>query len=333
MKREKVCILGGSGFVGRHLAHHLTGRGTEVIIPTRRRERHKDLLVNPRIRLVECNVHDTRTLRELLQGADAVVNLVGILNESGNDGSGFRRVHVELPQKIVNACLAEGVTRLLHMSALNAYPREEHSLYLRTKGEGEDLVHAAAAQGLEVTSFRPSVIFGPGDSFFNRFAGLLRLTPWIFPLACPDAKMSPVCVGDVVAAFLRALDDDDTIGRHCDLCGPEVCTLQELVEYTARVIGVRRRILRLGNTGSWLQARLLEFVPGKPFSRDNFWSLQKEGVCPENCLRRLGIEPTAIAAVVPLYLGNGSLRSRYQQLRALAHRDPELVGVLVGGRG
>ena len=317
---KTVCIFGGTGFVGRHLAQRLTRDGHYVRIPTRRRERHRELLVNPRIKLIEADVYDAHVLRELVQGADAVVNLVGILNESGNDGSGFERAHVELPRRILSACNVTGTRRLLHMSALNAHPREEHSHYLRTKGRAEDLVHAAASDGMQVTSFRPSIIFGPDDSFFNRFHGLLRLTPWLFPLACPDAKMTPVYVGDLVEAFARCLDDPRTAGRHCDICGPETWTLQQLVEYTARVAGLKRRVLRLGNTTSWLQARLLEFVPGKPMSRDNFWSLQKEGVCHENCLLELGITPTAIAAVVPGYLGNRDTRRRYQDFRAHARR-------------
>lgn len=317
---KTVCIFGGTGFVGRHLAQRLTRDGHYVRIPTRRRERHRDLLVNPRIKLIEADVYDAHALRELVQGADAVINLVGILNESGNDGSGFERAHVELPRRILSACNVTGTRRLLHMSALNAHPREVHSHYLRTKGVAEDLVHAAARDGMQVTSFRPSVIFGHDDSFFNRFHSLLKLTPWLFPLACPDAKMSPVYVGDVVEAFARSLGEPGTSGRHCDICGPETFTLQQLVEYTARTAGLKRRVLRLGNTSSWLQARLLEFIPGKPMSRDNFWSLQQEGICHDNFLHELGIPPTAIAAVVPGYIGNRDTRRRYQEFRAQARR-------------
>ncbi|WJW75367.1 complex I NDUFA9 subunit family protein [Thiohalobacter sp. IOR34] len=315
---RQICVIGGTGFLGRHLCNRLADAGYRVRVPTRRVVRHRELQVHPNIRLEERNVHDPEALRAAIEGCAAVVNLVGILNE---DRPGdFRKVHVELPQRIVEACLAGGVPRLLHMSALNAYPREEHSQYLRTKGEGEDLVHAAAAQGLRVTSFRPSVIFGPDDHFFNRFARLLRLSPLLFPLACPDARFAPVYVGDVAAAFHRALEDDSTIGRHCDLCGPRIYRLHELVAYTGQLIGVRPRILRLGNSTSWLQARLLEYLPGTPFSRDNFWSLQKESVCQDNCLLRLGIQPTAVEAVMPRHLAGRSSRGRYQAFRRLAHR-------------
>lgn len=320
MSEKNICIIGGTGFVGHHLIHQLTRNGWNVRVPTRRRERHRDLLVNPRVQLIEANVYEPAVLRRLFADCDAVVNLVGILNERGHSGLGFARAHVDLPGEIVEAMRASDVKRLLHMSALNAYPREEHSHYLRTKGLGEDLVHAASAHGIQVTSFRPSVIFGPGDSFFNRFATLLRLTPLVFPLACADSRFAPVYVGDVAAAMCRALEDANSIGKHCDLCGPEVYTLAELVEYTARQIGVRRRIWKLGDALSRFQARMLEFVPGKPFSRDNYWSLQKDSVCAQNGLAAFGITPTSIEAIVPGYLGQRSARGGYQRLRSMARR-------------
>ena len=320
MTQQQICIIGGTGFVGHHLIHRLTRAGHRVRVPTRRRERHRDLLVDPRVELIEANVFEPAQLRKLVSGCDTVINLVGILNESGSSGVGFTHAHVELPREIVDAMIATGAKRLLHMSALNAYPREEHSHYLRTKGEGEDLVHAAAAKGLQVTTFRPSVIFGPGDSFFNRFAGLLRLTPLVFPLACAESRFAPVYVGDVADAMIHALTHSSTVGKHCDLCGPEVYTLAELVDYTARQLGLRRHVWKLSNSLSWLQARALEFVPGKPFSRDNYWSLQKDSVCNKNALVEFGIRPTAIDAVVPGYLGQRSARGGYQRFRRSARR-------------
>jgi len=321
MSDKIICIIGGTGFVGHHLINRLTRDGYTVRVPTRRRERHRDLLVNPHVQLIEANIYEPAVLRKLFTDCTAVINLVGILNEHGHHelGLGFDRAHVELPREIVEAMRASQVKRLLHMSALNAYPREEHSHYLRSKGVGEDLVHAAA-HGLQVTSFRPSVIFGPGDSFFNRFATLLRITPLVFPLACASSRFAPVFVGDVVEAMAHSLNDASTIGKHCDLCGPEIYTLAELVEYTARQIGVRRRIWALSDAMSWMQARVLEYVPGKPFSRDNYWSLQKESVCTQNYLATLGITPTSIAAVVPGYLAQRSARADYQRFRGLARR-------------
>jgi uncharacterized protein YbjT (DUF2867 family) len=194
-----VCVLGGSGFVGGHLAALLTAHGYRVRIPTRRATRHAALRVLPGVDLVETDIHDAAALREVLRGCTAAVNLVAILNE-GHAGD-FQRVHVELPRRLAALCREGGVRRLLHMSALNADAARGTSRYLRTKGEGEDLMHQA--EGLQVTSFRPSVIFGPGDHLFNRFARLLKLSP-IMPLACPQARFAPVFVGDVAQAMRSA---------------------------------------------------------------------------------------------------------------------------------
>ncbi|MDH3527090.1 MAG: complex I NDUFA9 subunit family protein, partial [Gammaproteobacteria bacterium] len=194
------------------------------------------------------------------------------------------------------------------------------SQYLRTKGEGENRVHAAAREGLQITSFRPSVIFGPGDSFFNRFATLLKITPLVFPLACPQSRFAPVYIGDVVNAFCRALVDDSTGGQRLELCGPDSYTLQELVEYTRDTLGTKQRIIGLNNRLSRLQARLLGIMPGKPFSMDNYYSLQSDSLCRNNALPALGITPTPVAAVVPGYLINQHQRGRYNTYRRETRR-------------
>jgi NADH dehydrogenase len=320
MNQETICILGGSGFVGSHLAHRLTRDGYRVHVLTRRLQRHRALGVNPNITLVETDVHDSAMLRQTFAGCSAVINLVGILNETGKRGRGFQQAHVELPQRVADAALASGVLRLLHMSALNADAGERDSLYLRTKGEGEDRVHAAAQQGLLVTSFRPSVIFGPGDSFFNRFAGLLRLAGPVFPLACPNSRFAPVCVTDVSEAMCRALDSA-TGGERLELCGPDVYSLRELVEYTRDLLDLRCRVIGLGDALSRLQAWTLGMLPGKPFSMDNYHSLQKDSICSRNALPTLGIRPTPVAAVVPGYLAGRNSRGRYPLLRRQARRN------------
>jgi uncharacterized protein YbjT (DUF2867 family) len=320
MNQETICILGGSGFVGTHLAHRLTRDGYRVHVLTRRPQRHRALGVNPNITLVQADVHDSTVLRRAFAGCSTVINLVGILNETGKRGTGFHRAHVELPQRVADAAVASGVGRLLHMSALHADAGERDSLYLKTKGEGEDRVHAAAEHGLVVTSFRPSVIFGPGDSFFNRFAGLLRLAGPVFPLACPNSRFAPVCVTDVSEAMCRSLGNA-TGGERLELCGPDVYSLRELVEYTRDLLGLRCRVIGLGDTLSRLQARVLGMVPGKPFSMDNYYSLQKDSICGNNALPTLGIKPAPVTAVVPGYLAGRNSRGRYQLLRRQARRN------------
>ena len=320
MHHETVCLTGGTGFVGQHLANRLTKYGYRVRILTRRRERHRGLGINPGVTLVETDVHNAAALQQQFSGVDVVINLVGILNEVGKQGAGFRQAHVELPEKIVAAAAASGVTRLLHMSALNANAAEQHSLYLQTKGAGEDLVHAAADRGLVVTSFRPSVIFGSGDSFFNRFAALLKIAGPVFPLACPDSRFAPVYVTDVVEAMCRSIGDA-TGGERLDLCGPETFTLAELVGYTRDLLQIKCHIAGLNGSLSRLQATVLGLLPGKPFSMDNYYSLQHESVCTDNALPTLGITPASIAAVVPAYLAGRNARGHYQALRQQSRRD------------
>jgi uncharacterized protein YbjT (DUF2867 family) len=320
MKIRTVCVLGGTGFVGRHLANRLVSEGCKVRVLSRHRERHRDLLVLPGLEVVEADVHDAGVLSAQFADCDAVINLVGILNELGPDGAGFRRAHVELPRKVVEVCRANGIQRLLHMSALNADAGKGPSIYLRTKGEGENLVHAAAAQGMLVTSFRPSVIFGASDSFFNRFASLLKLSPLVFPLACPESRFAPVYVGDVAHGFAVALREQATVGQRYELCGPHTYTLRQLVEYTVSELGLRRRVVGLGDRLSYLQARILEHLPGKPFSVDNYLSLQADSVCSGVFPAVFELAPTPLEAVVPAYLAQHTLRARYQQYRSRARR-------------
>lgn len=320
MRYRKIGILGGTGFVGRHLCCELSRRRCEVRVITRHRVRHRDLLVFPTVEMVAGDIHSASSLSELLAGCDAVINLVGILNEGPGPGETFDEAHAALPAKVVEACGYGGITRLLHMSALNA-DAAAPSRYLRTKAAGEKAAHAGAEHGLAVTSFRPSVIFGAGDSFLNRFATLLALTPIAFPLACPGATFAPVWVEDVVRAFVVALEERATAGRHYELCGPRTYKLRELVEYTGRVTGHQRWLIGLGDMFSVLQARVLERVPGKPFSYDNYLSLQVASVCHENGFEALGIVPTGMEAVVPGYLGREDRPSRYSALRTDARRS------------
>jgi NADH dehydrogenase len=208
---------------------------------------------------------------------------------------------------------------MLHMSALGA-SSDAPSDYLKYKAEGENAAHLWADQGLHTTSFRPSVLFGPDDSFFNRFATLLTMSPIVFPLACPNARMAPVYVEDVARVFADSLTRKDTYGQHYDLCGPKQYTLRELVEYTARVAGLKSRILPLGDTLSRLQARVLEWAPGKPFSRDNYLSLQMDAGCKEDGFKAFGFQPTSLECIVPSYIGHEGKMDAYQDMRRVAGR-------------
>lgn len=298
MKHQRVCILGGTGFVGHHLANRLSSAGVESRILARRPERHRDLCLAQGVELRQANIFDRTALVEQLQDCSAVINLIGILNEG--TGTSFQRLHVDLIDLILDAAGSAGVTRYLHMSALHANT-EGSSAYLRTKGEGE--AHALGRGGtLGVTSFRPSVIFGRGDGFFNRFATLLKTAPGVIPLACPNARFAPVYVDDVTKAMAIALGNPQTIGQCYDLCGPRIFTLRELVDYTAQRINKPTRIIGLNNAASRLQAKVFQLLPGKPFTMDNYLSLQTDSICETSGLAELGIQATDIETVVPTYL-------------------------------
>lgn len=313
MNQLSVVVLGGDGFVGRHIVAGLVSASHRVVVPTRSRERAKHLILLPTVDVVEADVHDQATLARLVREADAVVNLVGILHEP--DRGDFDRVHVALARTLVAACRTSGVPRLLHMSALNADP-EGASRYLRSKGAAEAVV---AASGLEWTIIRPSVIFGREDSFLNMFAKIERLLP-VIALACPDARFQPVYVGDVAQVFVQAIDDDRTHAERYDLCGPKIYTLRDLVAYVGELTGHERPILPLGPGLSRLQARLLELLPGPLMSRDNLASMKKDNVCGCPFPETFGIVPTSLEAIAPEYLSSAATRSRYDKVRTQPRR-------------
>jgi uncharacterized protein YbjT (DUF2867 family) len=302
MATLKVCILGGTGFVGRNLASKLVNSGHRVKVLTRQRERHRDMLVLPTLDLVQANVFDAPVLNQEVAGQDVVVNLVGILNEFRGRAD-FEKVHVALPTMVAEACVNQKVPRLLHMSALKASSGAP-SNYLRTRGIGEDRVFQVGGRRTHITSFRPSVIFGRDDSFLNRFATLIRMAPGILPLAMPNARFQPVYVDDVTEAMARAMDNHHTYGKRYELCGPRVYTLRELVEYVARLGHRRCRVIGLNRLLSRLQAAVGELLPGKPISLDNLRSLQVDSVCTQGFPEIFGITPTDLDAVAPTWLAH-----------------------------
>lgn len=303
---RRVLLLGGTGFVGRRIAWTLRKRGYAITIPTRNRRHGRELLVMPELDLVTADIHDEATLERLLCGCEAVINLVGILNERGHDGSGFEHAHVALAEKLVRACRRKGVRRLLQMSALKADPNGP-SHYLRSKGKAELVIKNESGNDIAWTIFRPSVIFGPDDTFTNRFAKLLRLAP-VLPLPRAKARFAPVFVDDVAAAFVAALADPRTASSTYELCGPEIFSLGEIVRYLRSLLGLRRAIVPLPDALGRVQAWVGEYLlPGKPLSLDNFASLGVDSVCSGDAAPP-GFEPFSMLTVVPTYLGKRALR-------------------------
>ena len=316
MKISQVCVLGGSGFVGSPIVHQLSAAGYQVKVLTRRREDAKHLILLPGVQVEECDVFFAAALNRALAGCDAVINLIGILHESRK--SSFDKVHRELPERVAQACVAQGVPRLLQMSALQAAP-DAPSAYLRSKAAGEAAVKQAAGQAIQVTFFRPSVVFGRGDSFLNLFAKLVKLMP-VLLLAKPEARFQPVYVEDVARAFVGSLSCVDTFGQTYAMCGPEVYTLRQLVQHVAEKLGRQRCIVGLNDRLSYLQAWAMELLPVKLMTRDNFYSMQRDSVCDCPFPAVFGFQPTPLEAVSSQYLNDGTPRTVYLRYRTLSGR-------------
>ena len=310
-----IVLIGGSGFVGQYLVRELAADGHRCKVLTRSAGRRREFRLERGTLLVQADVYSPDVLAGQFEGADAVISMAGILNEQGFGGKGFHRVHVKLVGGIIEACNRAGLSRLLHLSALNAGKGASH--YLQSKGEAEDLLRSA--RNLDVSIFQPSVIFGPGDSFFNRFASMLRWMP-VLPLACPNSRMQPVYAGDVAAAMAASLGNPSTHGKTCELGGPRDYTLLELVRWTGKTLGLRSVVAPQPPLVSRVQAALLDFVPGKPFSTDNFRSLQLDNVTASNALPNFGIVPGAVESIVPGYLGVSLRQRRLGSIRKRAGR-------------
>jgi NADH dehydrogenase len=319
MSTQRVLVLGGSGFVGRHVCEQLARLGWHITVPTRRAVNAASVQSLPGLTVIEASVHNEADLARLMPGHDAVVNLVAVLH--GNEDR-FESVHVDLPGKIASAMKKAGVQRLVHVSALGANPQGP-SMYQRSKARGETVLHNA---GLDLTVLRPSVIFGAEDKFLNLFADLQSVVPFM-PLAGSGTRFQPVWVADVARAVAVCLQKPDTIGQTYELCGPDVLTLGELVKRAGQWAGVNqgrgRPVMGLPMWVGWLQAAAMEMAPGEPLmSRDNLASMKVDnvgtGLVPG--LSALGITSASAAGVAPTYLGHRGPRSKLNRWRSGAGR-------------
>lgn len=293
---KKVLVLGGTGFVGRHVCEKAALLNCRLTVPTRHQDTGKLLMPVPWVDTVVANIHDEATLTELVRGHDAVVNLVAILH--GNEDA-FAHVHVSLVEKLVRACQATGVHRVVHVSALGARA-DAPSMYLRSKAQGEAVLQAA---GLELHILRPSVVFGAGDQFMNLFARLQSVFP-VLPLAGAGTRFQPVWVEDLAQAIVQLLLQPHA-PQVIEAVGPDVFTLKQLVQLAGRVSGHARRVVNLPLGLGRIQARMMELAPGIPLmSRDNLDSMQVDNIATPGMptLEAIGIHASALEAIAPSFL-------------------------------
>jgi uncharacterized protein YbjT (DUF2867 family) len=296
MSLPKILLIGGGGFIGQAITKKLAKLGYPVLIPTRKIGSLRDLWVLPQVTVVEADIHDQEVLHQLcskLSKNDVVINLVGILHDKPAKpyGKSFLKNHVELPRKIIAAMNGAGIKRYIHMSALGA-DSNGPSMYQRSKGDGEKLV---ISSNLDWTIFRPSVVFGENDSFINLFASLQKLAP-VMPLAGANVQFQPVYVSDVAGAFVKSIAMPQTIKKSFNLAGPKKYTLGDLVRFAGYKIGCSRLVIPIPAAFGYLQAWMLEIMPGKTLmSRDNLASMKVDNILPnheENALEKVfGMSP------------------------------------------
>ena len=292
-----ICVLGGTGFVGHTIVNKLSAAGYKVKVLTRNCQKSKHLVHVKNVQVIECNVLNDQALKQSLQSATAVINLIGILHEDKKQT--FETIHAELPKRLVKICADLGINRILHMSALQARI-DAPSSYLRSKAHGEEAI-CVYQNKINITIFRPSVIFGACDNFLNLFAKLIKFLPVIL-LAKPNAKFQPIYVEDVASAFVGALEEETTYGKTYELAGPKQYTLRELIQIVGKTLNKHRLIIGLGNKLSYAQAFMMELLPVKLMTCDNLKSMEVDSVSNQNIPDYLNFQPKALEEVLSGYI-------------------------------
>ncbi len=311
-----VSVFGGSGFIGRYVVRHLAEAGATVEVVTRNPRRAGFLRpagVVGQVVPVWYSPHDEASIAKALNNTDIAINLVGILAESRKDS--FNAIHAELPGKIARLAAAEGIGQMVQISAIGADPGS-NSAYARSKAAGESAVHDAMPKA---TILRPSIVFGPEDEFFNRFASMARFSPALPLIGGGKTRFQPVYVGDVADAVMAALARPDAAGGIFELGGPQVYTFRGLLEYMLSVTGQKAALVPLPFPVATLQGAVLENLPGKLLTRDQVTSLKSDNVVADDArtLSDLGIEATALEMIVPTYLSRFRSGSRFAEIHEL----------------
>lgn len=316
MQIKKVCVLGGSGFVGGAIVAKLDAAGYKVKVLTRRRDAAKHLFLLPKVKIVECDVLNYKALNAALRGEDAVINLIGVLHQ--NHRLSFKTMHHQLPEQLAKICTDLDINRLLHMSSLGA-DKNAPSQYLRSKAAGESALRKQK-NSLNTTIFKPSIIFGRNDSFINLFAKLIKILPVIL-LAKPEAKFQPIWVEDVASCFVQSIENIDTYGQTYELAGPKVYTFRTLLQTVMQTLKIKRPIIGLNDKLSYAQAYMMEWLPVKVMSRDNVRSMEIDSVSQYGFPQIFNLTPTSMETIIPEYLIDQTPRGAYDRFRSSAARN------------
>lgn len=310
---QTVTVFGGSGFVGRHTVRALARAGYRVRVAVRKPNLATYVLPagNPgQIQIAKTDVHDADSVKAAIRGADAVVNLVGVLYERGHQS--FEELHVHAAGTIAKAAADEGVTSLIQISAIGA-DEDAEAAYAASKGKGEAAVRAAFPNA---TILRPSIVFGPEDEFFNRFAWLAQMAPVLPLIGGGHTKFQPVYVGDVAAAIVKCVSDAATRGQTYELGGPDVYTFKELMQAILRMTCRKRLLVPVPFALASLKAFFLQFMPKPLLTPDQVTLLKSDNVVSDGAktLADLGIAPDSVDAIVPSYLWRFRPRGQYEAL-------------------
>ncbi|MEC8996488.1 MAG: complex I NDUFA9 subunit family protein [Pseudomonadota bacterium] len=309
---NNITMLGGTGFIGSRLVFELSKFSNNITILTRSREKNKKLLVIPNIKIVEADINDDIALREYTKDSDLVINTVGILNELDSINS-FENLHVNLVKKISNVIKYHKIKRMIHIGSLNSM-NSNTSNYMKSKAEAEKYLLEITSNFCNVTIVKPSVVFGENDTFFNRFAKILKYSP-IFPLACPYSKFAPIYVGDLTKIIIESINAKKTYNQAIDITGPKIYTFHELIKLTLEFMKIKRFVIPLPDFLSRIQAYIFERLPGKIFTIDNYHSLQVDSVSDT------GIKGTTfIEQVVPTYLNSSLSETEINEWRKRSGR-------------
>ncbi len=315
----KVCVFGGTGFIGSALTAMLVRQGHDVVVPTRNREQCKqDLIVLPTLDLVQCDVLSPKSMDRIVEGCDVVVNLIGILNEGGRNT--FESIHIEFNRKLVDILPRHNVKQIIYVSAINAASGAP-SKYLRSKGKGEVTVKSVGGK-VDWTIIRPSVVFGSGDSFTTLFARLVSLFP-VMLLPCPNAKFQPIWVQDLVRLICLSIGNREFCGTPLSAGGPEALDLEMITVMIAKALGKSPLVIPLGTGSSYLLAKMAEMMPFVDMlSTDNCDSMSVPNVCTDgNAAAWLDGSLMSLESELRLRLGRTSTSQEHlSEIRHTARR-------------